>query len=514
MTLKNYKPIGTIVCSMLFISLILISCKKKHKAAEIPSPNTSPINITIDYKLPLDVSSDASQEELAYFAWQEFFALNWKSSWTEDQARAVPDINWDLKKSGDANFLSVWETYIHRAELRPANGKRTRNLNTGKPSYTFVDSTLVNVKNTVNLSNHWNVLDEDNEIGSAYLFAHKDQHEVLYMAKTNLDEYNYIKDNFPTDTELYTAVNKSKDTLAFKTRLRGLSKEQMCDSKQNTTEGYVCLPCSNETINGDTQDGAIEIKVAFRELDPIKDDASKYLVKEVVYFKDSVVGTQTYSNAFTKKFGVIGMHIIRKTKNYPTFVFASWEQVDERNKDMQTIGISTNVVNNNTVIVDPLRLNPVIERVIPETIQKVNKNIQKKIASTNKNSKWQYYQLIGVQGNPIDYKDRNNDNNYFMANFVIESDLALTNFHGSFAAPFDTSLTNVIYDGKDFNMGGCKGCHGQAELGGTDFSFLLDQGAGKPVIKPDPYQSYEEALEVAQKVVSPATMKKIIKASN
>lgn len=34
-------------------------------------------------------------------------------------------------------------------------------------------------------------------------------------------------------------------------------------------------------------------------------------------------------------------------------------------------------------------------------------------------------------------------------------------------------------------MGGCKGCHGVAQITlGTDFSFLLDQ-VGKPVREPD-----------------------------
>jgi len=273
----------------------------------------------------------------------------------------------------------------------------------------------------------------------------------------------------------------------------------------------VCLPCSNNT-EGTANDGAIEIKLAFRELDSVKDDASRYMVKEVVFFKDSVVKDVTYSNAHTKQFALIGMHIIRKTANHPTFVFASWEQVDERNKDTQTIGIDTVKVNNRTYTdVDPHRLNPVIERVIPETIQKVNENVIKQIAEENVNSKWQYYQLIGVQGTPVDYEDRNTDNNYFMANFVIESDLKLTNFHGSFGDPFDTSMKNVISNGKEVNMGGCMGCHGQAQITfGTDFSFLLDSGAGKPVVKPDPYQTYEEALADA-KGVSVETIQKILK---
>lgn len=512
MSLKNFKNEVTLLCFISLVLILLSSCDETSKLTDLATAET---NIKIDYSLPLDAPVNATQEELAHFAWQEFFALNWKSSWTEDQARATPDINWDFSASTNDDFLSVWETYIHRSELRPANGKRTKDLNTGNPYYTFVDSTTVNVgTNALNLDNYWNVLDEDNEIGSAYVFTHKDEFEVLYMAKTNLVEYNYLKNNFPTDELLYKAVDKSNDSTTFRARLKSLTPEQMCNSNQNTTEGYVCLPCSDETVNGDIEDGAIEIKLAFRELDPNKDDSSRYITKPVVYFKDSVVNNISYSKAYTKNFALIGMHIIRKTKNHPTFVFASWEQVDERNKDTQTIGIDTVTVNGTPYSdVDPHRLNPVIERVIPEAIQRVNSKVQAQIINTNNTSKWQYYQLIGVQGNPIDYKDRNSDNNYFMANFVIESDLKLTNFHGSFADPFDTNVKNIISEGKELNMGGCMGCHGQAQTSfGTDFSFLLDSGAGKPVIKPDPYQSYAEALEAAGNVPL-ETIQKIMKAS-
>ena len=498
MTLKNVNFEYKITLLLLFTTLLLMSCKPTDSnpviLAETPTGLSS--NITISYNLPVDTPVDATQEELAKFAWEEFFALNWKSSYGKDSLRTTPDTNWDYTSDTGENFLSVWETYIHRSELRPANGKRTKDLSKGSPHYTFVDSTTVNITNPVPLDNYWNVLDEDNEIGSAYVFAHENEFEVLYAAKTNLVEYNYLKKYFPTDTELYKAVDKSNDTTTFRTRLKGLTPQQMCASDQNTQDGYVCLPCSTDAQN----QGAIEIKLAFRELDASKDDASRYMVKEVVYFKDSVAGKTTYSNAFTKKFALIGMHIIRKTANNPTFVFASWEQIDERNKDTQTIGIDTVTVDGNQYgNEDPHRLNPVIERVIPETLQKVNTKVQQMIAANSSKSKWQYYQLIGVQGKPIDYMDRNSDNNYFMANFVIESDIKLTNFHGSFGDPFDTKIKNTIANGKEFNMGGCMGCHGQAQTTfGTDFSFLLDSGAGKPVIRPDPYQTFDEALLATQ----------------
>ena len=421
--------------------------------------------------------------------------MNWQSSFSKDNKRVNPDKDWDFA-SGDAQpGLAVWETYIHRTELRPANGERTADLNTGKPKYSFIDSTKINYKkNGITLDEYWNVLDEDNEIGSAYVFAHKNKHEVLYAAKTNLVEYNYVKQYFPTDTELQAAGNRgAAKGLEYFTEL---TNAQMCDSEgmsKDSDTSLICLPCSD-----DASEGAIEIKLAFRKLDEsLGDDPSRFITKDVVVFKPvNLLGSEYERVAVTETFGLIGMHIIRKTKNYPAFIFASWEQVDERNNGIQTIGLDTVQVNNQMGLTDvePKRLNPVIERVIPETLQAVNSAVHQKIRSKNSASKWQYYQLIGVQGTPIDYENRTSDNNYFMANYVIESDLKLTNFHGSFGDPFDTSVQNVAFNQQSFNMGGCQGCHGQAQVSfGTDFSFLLDFGAGKPTTLPDPYQTCQEA---------------------
>jgi hypothetical protein len=441
-------------------------------------------------------SANATEEELATFAWNEFFALNWKASWVpgDTSKRGKPDTSWSLDSAGTAPSLAVWETYMHRSELRPASGNRKRDLSVGYPDYTFVDSNINAGKDSIDLSNYWNILDENNEIGSTYLFAHKDKTEVLYMAKTNIKEYDYVRNSFMTDAELDKAVDslstQSKDDRY--SYLKGLTNADMCDTTARS--GYVCLPCG--TADGE---GAIEIKVAFRKLDPLLDDISRFITKEVVVFTPE--GTLDSIKASVDTYGLIGLHIIHKTTNYPAFVFASWEQVDARNDNMQTIGIASDTILVNGekyTDVDPSRLNPVIERVIPETIQAVNKAAKDSIRNQNPNSLWQYYQLIGVQATPIDYEHRNDDNNYFMANYVIESDLMLTNFHGSFGDPFNDSIQNVIFNQKSFNMGGCQGCHGQAQVNfGTDFSFLLDEGNNKPVIKPDLLQTYPEALKEA-----------------
>jgi hypothetical protein len=131
-------------------------------------------------------------------------------------------------------------------------------------------------------------------------------------------------------------------------------------------------------------------------------------------------------------------------------------------------------------------------------------------------SVWQNYQLAGVQaqvddcdisGSPpppgtqaqqaglacVRAQDPNvgkclsMDPNYYMANLFVETDAFLNNFSGpGFGGNTFGDCKNTVYQGKTYNMGGCKGCHAVAQTAfGVDFSFLLDFGNGKPGTEPD-----------------------------
>ncbi|QVN21450.1 hypothetical protein [Burkholderia pyrrocinia] len=132
---------------------------------------------------------------------------------------------------------------------------------------------------------------------------------------------------------------------------------------------------------------------------------------------------------------------------------------------------------------------------------------------------WMYYKLVNVQNAPInkpkagyDY-DADNASTYYQSNSVIETDYNLQKFSGRFtnfpkneftitdftdckfkpgASNLDKcakEFDNVAFDGDRVNMGGCMGCHGNAQVSaGSEFSFILLHGrvpmpdlAGQPV---------------------------------
>jgi hypothetical protein len=142
--------------------------------------------------------------------------------------------------------------------------------------------------------------------------------------------------------------------------------------------------------------------------------------------------------------------------------------------------------------------------------------------NNNGNPVWLYYKLVSVQYQPYDkpagttYTGATggpDPSSYYQANEVVETNFNLQLFSGQFqntlpppndnvninnlitdynsdstSAVYGTPFKNVYYNtsaansGKGANMGGCMGCHGNAQAGGAAFSFILQGG---PVAAPD-----------------------------
>lgn len=156
---------------------------------------------------------------------------------------------------------------------------------------------------------------------------------------------------------------------------------------------------------------------------------------------------------------------------------------------------------------------------IPDTIIAANASAHAAIAAYNqqngiKSSPWSYYKLVNVQYKPINKPTPGKDYTgldaatYYQANIVVETDYNLQVFSGHFQqeppkqgqpangctnvvpdlliTDFNcngTPFYNVYFNKTQNNMGGCMGCHGNAQVGGSDFSFIL---SGGPVTAPEP----------------------------
>ena len=195
---------------------------------------------------------------------------------------------------------------------------------------------------------------------------------------------------------------------------------------------------------------------------------------------------------------------------------------------------------------------------IPEEIVAVNRAAHRAITTyvrqnlpVGTKTPWAHYKLVNVQAKPIDKpvpgKDYTGSDiaTYYQANSVVETDQNLQVFSGRFypisgvfsgnkaaAAPSGLNVSNTITDfnpdgspamnvqhgGRGFNMGGCMGCHGNAQRTGSDFSFIFGSpvvgGPGVPAtVQPatniNVNQAATNAFSIGQRAPS-ATTKKIV----
>ena len=447
------------------------SSNDKPEVKTLTTEETTPseFNINFTFYPPSDIDSNATPQQLIEFAWEEFFALNWKSSYSKDHLRDHPDTTWNFG-SDTLPFPDtlVWETYAHRSELRPYSNNMQ--VFDAPPHYSYGVPLSAYPGSNASFS-LFDVLDENNEIGSCDMYAHTDvynkQYEVLYQAKVNRDEYNYIYSHYPKKAALDSARLYTQRMIA-KNNYYYPGVTNSCNCPDNYKG--VSLPCGNKKSG---RIGAMEVKTAWRELTP-KDDATKFLTRTVVYFQKQ--NNKVYYN--NKTYALIGLHIIHKTTNYEDFVFATWEHVGVE-KDAMGYQLLSDVTgqDSGTLVKSFSRLHPVTPLADSSTSY-----VHRKLRNMNPNSIWLNYRLIGVQATPT------NDTtsfNFFLANYVVESDPTLNDFHGSGIGHPHDGLPNTLYRGAKLTMGGCQGCHGVAQITlGTDFSFLLDT-VGKPIYSPD-----------------------------
>lgn len=160
---------------------------------------------------------------------------------------------------------------------------------------------------------------------------------------------------------------------------------------------------------------------------------------------------------------------------------------------------------------------------IPPVVQAANATwhglISAYNAQNNLNSPWPYYKLVSVQTVPLNFADivrtdpdsTRQIGNFFQANIVVETDYTLQQFLARIAAdnaptryppvnpalvtrssvgtpplqtpppPQSPNFQNVYVPAGNhfttYQMGGCMGCHGNAQVGGTDFSFIVGGNA-------------------------------------
>ncbi|KIH83508.1 sialidase family protein [Pseudomonas batumici] len=467
-------------------------------------------DLTVDNpQLPADLATGLSHTDYATFAWRSFIALNNAANTPLPANRGVGNPRSSFADSGKVSHSPsplLWQTFAHRTELFPglALGKNhvggpTRPF-ASSPQYSYTDFSKGKV---IPLApgasfNHYNNLDEATQIGQNAIFfpvnppraamkgrdyAPSNDSQILFEAKANPVIYEYA---------------------------RGLDRYPP----------HIVLP-----------DGALEVKAAWRKLADIPpSQRARYLTATVVTYH----GKDSEPVAYNEEYALVALHIIHKTPNYPTFIFATFEHEDAltlpdgsptglyyiANYDkiayspgsasVATFSSDSNTTHQVTlpigVVAKAKQTPPIysgsngipegqagpIRVVQPQTVYSevtaVNDQVKQLMNASSEfnNSVWKYYHLKGVQAIP---SSTETDPDYYLANIMVESSqpgIQLFRGSNSFPIPNTNILTNTRdvknilvpdYDHsiQSHTMGGCMGCHGIAQSSlKQGFSFLFD----------------------------------------
>jgi hypothetical protein len=305
----------------------------------------------------------ATNRDAAYYAWQEFIALNWpnvpvsgKAAMSGPGAREVADTTLQFGQSPLGSSASypalVWESTRHRSEIytgssTPPNGY-TNNANVSwgynsTPGYVYPGLQIKPASASSNckaikpgLTPFIN-LDEASQIGLCKMYSGvpysnaAPSNFVLFMAKGNYMEYGYIASRGWYNTTVLKNPS-SKGTPA-----------KPVASFANTA-GYIVtqgeLPAPGG-LNGSAApgnyvsfpDGTLEFKAAFRVATDAERQAYEngqpipggYHVAPIRYYQQ--VGTNSFK--YVDTCGVLlSLHIIHKTPSAPYFIFATFEHKD------------------------------------------------------------------------------------------------------------------------------------------------------------------------------------------
>jgi hypothetical protein len=524
---------SVITCLRLMVFLptigVLSGTQPGYTQVTLPTDFISP-------NVPHDVpaGSTASIQELAIFAWQEFIALNWVAmDPATTMTRGRPDLNADflsIQPDSDGNFpLVVWHTYQHKNEVFPGSGATLPNFDTNKPTYDYImQPTPANESASFDLFNN---LDETSEIGLAVMYSHyvtsTNNIRVAYEAKANRSVFNYLNHNGPPDASGNSTCLTPSRSGCF-TACPGQSCNTLNQAKSKTTGvpglaqyGGICvptvvpstpgkeelstdpsiisLPCGDAAVAGDDGEGAIEIKAAWRKLtsEELSSSPPRFYTHNVIYYTTGPNGP-VYNNEI---YGLVALHIIHKTKSFPAFVFATFEQVDNyddaSNTNPQDLAYVDLPASTPPTPVSVTRNHPIHSQIPP-----VNDAVSTAFKAQDPLTVWQFYKLIGVQATPVSGppaaptdpspppSETDISSYYFLANLLVETNQTLQNFFGSLNGTVPMASKNVYLNGASgspFQMGGCQGCHGAAgQSVGGDMSVIIGVAPYTSNTVPDP----------------------------
>lgn len=459
---------GLIVISLIVIAL---ACKKEGRYATdtASTEGTAPVSAAASregepppYELPFEVADpESGHKGFAEFGWQEFIALNWPAA---DGAGGVPQRGVPDKASNlsDRTRMRVWETWKADWELVGFAGSP-------KPVPT-----------------PWSEWTPPPGVDPCEALALADTTKMIIMG-TKMDPVRGINQALAGPL-----IDQKRNYVRYEIRMNQNEYETSKDKGWNIAATLPAVISFDASVPG--KYGAIEIKAAWREL-PNDVDASTFY-----WQKGYVVEPKQGGGASCRetRLGLIGFHIAHKTKNFPQWVWTTFEHVNNVPEGAPAAGVQYSLNNGTSTPAttdgfcwpnppntcskppklavntpfppqnDPLRTPVQTTRFRPIDAQIAAVNARVRGSSTVKGTVFENYMIVAQQW-PTD-----------PASFKLPPDGTYPVGAGRpfpVDGPSNTTMETYFQNKTGF-LGSCMGCHYGAAK--RDFSWLIQNFAWKP----------------------------------
>ncbi len=454
-------------------------------AASLISPEI-PSDIDIAVKEKIEVAGAVNWKSQAHqlferHAWQTMVALQWPLDGDGSPMASLSD-----------NGLPRWAHWLEVFQIFKADGSepdpwgttdRTlpeigdielpredqKLLDYSSVAMPQIGSREARVLHNVSSVEPVNVLDEVNQAFSSAVWD-QNGNMVHYEILINDEQYQYIIDN-----QLYN--------------IEGQVEFFRKQSKLDFPIGRL----------GTDQKGAIELKLAWKILDPAADDRARYITMPS-YIPAGDDPTQWQPALM----GLVGFHIAQKTESSPQWIWSTFEHVDNLEVDLlETVNVDGEPTPLRPSFYDPdcqwcpVNIPPEpgadgerrtqVIRLLPirTTTQRLNTEMRAVLEKIN--APLQYYQLVGVQwplfpAMPPAPRDDfpasvfNKSGGYPFPTYLINSVMETYSQKGNLPAN-QHHMATTASDRLVFGTSSCMGCHASAP--NDDFSWIMTKAQPK-----------------------------------
>lgn len=347
----------------------------------------------------LDANIPAAQRLFDVFSWQTFIALNWPAT-----TNGKPDAKLNL---ADSKTPRVWEYYADAGMVYRKDGAPP-------PPWNEAVSASLDKTFWISGMSIGTPADKDGAGDGDYLIP------MLGGSSGSLQAFTG------------PMIDQQGKWVRYQAAMNQIEFDYLVENKLYNLEGQIAYTARNQinfpANSGTSRYGSMEIKMSWKQMSA-QDDSTRFLVRK------AKVAPLT-GKSYAAEFGLVGMHITVKTESAPTWIWATFEHVDNTNvneleKDSRgsrikptffntanpTIPVNTLAPKNAAPVAqfnpatgkndgpavftswdESLTTNPTqVTMVLPVPKATAELNMQVRAALKGLGSVFQYYELIGTQ---------------------------------------------------------------------------------------------------------------------